>query len=99
MVTRISGTVDTGGADEPTERANPGQVAASVDQQGVGRPGVQERCTFGGQHPHLVGEQLKGRQHRLGGGSTVRQEQQPRHTSSSPRTRQDYRPVLVPGER
>ena len=83
VVTRISGTVTPVVRISRQSERDAGQVAASVDQQRVSRAGVEQCGALGGQHPHLVGEQLERRQHRLGGGAAVRQEQQPCHASSS----------------
>jgi hypothetical protein len=55
--------VDPGRADEAAQAAHGRQVAASVDEHGLGRRRVEQGRALGREHPDAMGEQTESGQH------------------------------------
>jgi hypothetical protein len=77
------GSGHAGGAQQPAQRSGRRELAASVDEDDVGRRGLDQGGGLGGQHAHLVPEQAEGGQDLGAGGEVVGQEQQTRHAGTS----------------
>jgi len=73
------GTRQAGRAQHAAQRLGVQDLAAGIDEDDVGGRGVDQGGWFGGQDPHVVGQQGQGRQHLGAGRRGVGQQQEHGH--------------------